>query len=431
MSSIVPDGWTLSTLCELATIKGGKRLPKGETFASAKTPFPYIRVTDFSHGSVALNDLRYVTDAVREKIKRYVISSDDLYISIAGTLGLVGEVPNQLNGALLTENAAKIIFNSKAISYKNFYKFYLNSDDVKEHFNQAKGTGGGVPKLALFRIEVTPVLAPPFPEQQKIAQILTSVDEVIEKTQAQIDKLKALKTAMMQELLTKGIGHVEFKDSPVGRIPVEWEAKRIGDVCKLQGGYAFKSIDARESGCRWLKIANVGKGEISWEGKSFLPDNYECIHKDFVLKENDIVVALTRPVLSGELKVAQLKTPDVPALLNQRVARAIPDEKQINKYFLYLLFSWKKMADEIEITIFGTDPPNVSTKQIESFVFSVPPLDEQVKISCAIGSVINKIEYLSKRLAGVKNTKKALMQDLLTGKVRVKTKQSNATLAVG
>ena len=72
--------------------------------------------------------------------------------------------------------------------------------------------------------------APHFPEQKKIAAILTSVDEVIEKTQAQIDKLKDLKTAMMQELLTCGVGvegkpHTEFKDSPVGRIPKGWEVR--------------------------------------------------------------------------------------------------------------------------------------------------------------------------------------------------------------
>ncbi|WP_322619531.1 restriction endonuclease subunit S [Shewanella sp. YLB-07] len=104
--------------------------------------------------------------------------------------------------------------------------------EAAEYSDQAKGTGGGVSKLALFRIEDTLVLNPPLPEQQKIAAILTSVDEVIEKTQAQIDNFKDLKTAMMQELLTRGVGvdgkpHIAFKDPLVGRIPISREVVSI------------------------------------------------------------------------------------------------------------------------------------------------------------------------------------------------------------
>src|SRR5690606_10189467 len=88
---------------------------------------------------------------------------------------------------------------------------------------------------------------PPLPEQQKIASILSSVDDVIEKTRAQIDKLKDLKTGMMQELLTKGIGHTEFKDSPVGPIPSKWEVHRIGDLL----------TERKEKGVEGLPIYSV------------------------------------------------------------------------------------------------------------------------------------------------------------------------------
>jgi type I restriction enzyme S subunit len=78
----------------------------------------------------------------------------------------------------------------------------------------------------------TEFLLPPLPEQKKIASILTSVDEVIENTQKQIDKLQDLKKATMNELLTKGIGHTEFKDSELGRIPKSWEVKRLDEVAE-------------------------------------------------------------------------------------------------------------------------------------------------------------------------------------------------------
>jgi len=159
---------------------------------------------------------------------------------------------------------------------------------------------------------------PPLPEQKKIASILTSVDDVIENTQKQIDKLQDLKKATMNELLTKGIGHTDFKDSELGRIPKSWEVMRLGSVGKCLGGYAFKSEDACAEGVRWLKIANVGVGVIKWDEKSFLPNNFLEQYPNFVMKEGDVVCAMTRPILNGKLKVATISKLDAGALLNCR-----------------------------------------------------------------------------------------------------------------
>ena len=97
---------------EFAEVKGGKRVPKGEKLLTDKTDYPYIRVTDFNdQGSVDLDDIHYVSEKVYEKIARYTISTEDLYISIAGTIGKTGIIPTELNGANLTENACKIVLN--------------------------------------------------------------------------------------------------------------------------------------------------------------------------------------------------------------------------------------------------------------------------------------------------------------------------------
>ena len=101
----------------------------------------------------------------------------------------------------------------------------------------------------------------PVAEQQKIATILSSVDDVIEKTRAQIDKLKDLKTGMMQELLTKGIGHTEFKDSPVGRIPSAWTAKLLDSVAKRGSGHTpSKTEDSYwNGGVKWISLSDSGQ----------------------------------------------------------------------------------------------------------------------------------------------------------------------------
>jgi type I restriction enzyme S subunit len=197
-------------------------------------------------------------------------------------------------------------------------------------------------------------------------------------------------------------------------VPEGWVQTRIGKVSKLQGGYAFKSTDSAESGIRWLKIANVGIGRVKWADKSFLPKSFESQYADFILNDGDSVVALTRPIIGGELKVAQIGGSDTPALLNQRVARINPNPKLINRDFLYSLFRYEQISKEIVITIYGTDPPNVSTKQIEDIKFHLPPLPEQQKIAAILSSVDEVIEKTQAQINKLKDLKTGMMQELLS-----------------
>jgi type I restriction enzyme S subunit len=197
-------------------------------------------------------------------------------------------------------------------------------------------------------------------------------------------------------------------------VPEGWVQTRIGKVSKLQGGYAFKSTDSAESGIRWLKIANVGIGRVKWADKSFLPKSFESQYADFILNDGDSVVALTRPIIGGELKVAQIGGSDTPALLNQRVARINPNPKLINRDFLYSLFRYEQISKEIVITVYGTDPPNVSTKQIEDIKFHLPPLPEQQKIAAILSSVDEVIEKTQAQINKLKDLKTGMMQELLS-----------------
>jgi type I restriction enzyme S subunit len=438
MSNAVPEGWVIATLNEFASVKGGKRLPKGKTFSSVQTKYPYVRVTDFKSGSVDTSRLRYVSESIRNQIKRYVISSDDLYISIAGTLGLVGEVPEVLDGALLTENAAKIVFNSN--SNKTYFKYYLNSNEAQEHFNQAKGTGGGVPKLALFRIEDTLILCPPLPEQQKIAAILTSVDEVIEKTQAQIDKLKDLKTAMMQELLTNGVGtkqasadaalnnrtacresyipHTEFKDSPVGRIPKSWEVKPLSEYVSFLS-YGFTNpMPESEAGPYMITAKDVYGLKIQY---SKARKTTKAAYDDLLTRKsrpqvNDIL--LTKDGTLGRVALVEYEN----CCINQSVAVMTPNEKILPKFLLYLLASPSYQVEMLD-KAGGSTIKHIYITIVDKMMLSVPCLSEQGRVVRIIDGLLNKIDLAEKKLLKIKNTKKALMQDLLTGKVRVKVDQ--------
>ncbi|EJI6685309.1 restriction endonuclease subunit S [Vibrio parahaemolyticus] len=273
-------------------------------------------------------------------------------------------------------------------------------------------------------------------EQQKIAKVLSTVDKKIDLIDQKIAETEKLKTGLMQKLFSVGVGvqdengnwqpHTKFKDSKLGKIPDSWNLGTVKDISPLQGGYAFKSKSATESGVRWLKIANVGKRRVTWDNDSYLPEKFIEEHSDFLLNEGDIVIALTRPVLSGELKVARLSGKDAPALLNQRVARINVNCSVADAGFVYYLFEDKRMANSISKVILGTDPPNISTKQIESFDIAIPPLEEQKSIRKVLSSVSSKIDLLVQQKTETQHLKKGLMQKLLTGKWRVPVEETEA-----
>ena len=93
----LPVGWEWTRICNVGTVRGGKRIPKGMTFSEAKTNHAYIRVTDMKDHTVLTSNLKYISDEVFSFISNYTVSKNDLYITVAGTIGAVGEIPDELD----------------------------------------------------------------------------------------------------------------------------------------------------------------------------------------------------------------------------------------------------------------------------------------------------------------------------------------------
>ena len=103
----LPEGWEWVRINDICNVKGGKRIPKGYNFSDEKTEYVYLRVTDMKCRTILDDDIRYINEEVYNMIKNYTISSDDLYITIAGTIGAVGKIPSKYNNMNLTENACR------------------------------------------------------------------------------------------------------------------------------------------------------------------------------------------------------------------------------------------------------------------------------------------------------------------------------------
>jgi len=210
----------------------------------------------------------------------------------------------------------------------------------------------------------------------------------------------------------------EYKQTKLGLIPEDWELVKSGVVIEYVGGGAFKSKDSTNKGIRWLKIANVGIGEIRWADQSFLPDSFKEDYSSFLLEEGDIVMALTRPIINGRLKIAKLSLDDTPALLNQRLAK-ICVKGTTSEIFIYQVMQMPYFVHLMNVNMAGTDPPNIGTGELKSFQIPLPPLPEQVRIADCLSQWDRGIALLERLIAQKEEQKKGLMQQLLTGRQRL------------
>jgi len=168
----IPESWVWVRLGEILTVHGGKRIPKGFDWTDNPTKHIYIRVTDMKNHTILSDKLKYISDEVYEQIKRYVINKDDLYLTIAGTIGSVGSVPPMFDGMNLTENAVKL---SNIQVNNKFLLKVIASEFVQNQFVD-KTNKVAQPKLAIERILTTIIPLPPLAEQQRIVE---KVEEVL------------------------------------------------------------------------------------------------------------------------------------------------------------------------------------------------------------------------------------------------------------
>lgn len=199
VTSNLPEQWELCTIQQLGFVLGGKRLPKGHDYCDVPTSHRYLTVTNMKNSTIIDNEVKYITPETHAEIAKYVISKDDLYITIAGTIGSVGVVPEHCNGMNLTENAAKLVFFR---CNKEYLVYLLNSGVVQDQFN-ALTNKMAQPKLALRSIQSTVILLPPLPEQQRIVAKIDSLMALCDTLEQQIDAATSKQTALLDAVMSQ------------------------------------------------------------------------------------------------------------------------------------------------------------------------------------------------------------------------------------
>lgn len=198
----------------------------------------------------------------------------------------------------------------------------------------------------------------------------------------------------------------------------DWTLQNLGDSFSLISGYAFPSSSSVDVGTRWLKIADVGIQEMTPNNPSYLPLEYLDKYSQFIVSKNDYVIALTRPILNKKLKIAKVGELYDGALLNQRVAKIYSKTKDLD--FIYSLLQKSKTVEELENSIAGTDPPNLSLNDVKEIKLGFPSKEEQMKIASFLSAVDEKISQLTRKHQLLSQYKQGMMQKLFSQQIRFK-----------
>ncbi|WP_339118468.1 restriction endonuclease subunit S [Halomonas sp. BMC6] len=411
----VPEGWTsaeLSDFCD--TVGGGTPDRSVEEYWNGEIPWASPTEITTRHSKYISKTKESITLRGLEKSSAKLHPPGTVLMTSRASIGYVA-----INTVPMATNQGFQSLRCKKNALADYIYQYITWIRPELEKMSAGSTFSEISSSSVKRLRAT---LPPLPEQKKIAAILSSVDEVIEKTRAQIDKLKDLKTGMMQELLNKGIGadgvpHTEFKDSPIGRIPVSWDVLAISAVCSEIVDCVNKTAPVVDyvTPYRMIRTTNVRDGRIKTEGLRYVtPETFNLWTRRLKLEAGDLIFTREAPV--GECGLLEDATG---LFLGQRTMVYRANKNKMSN--LFLLYSMQSESCQAQLSDLsgGSTTPHLRVPDCSKILLKVPPISEQTLISESIRSADSLLEKQQDKIAELNSLKKALMQDLLTGKVRV------------
>lgn len=268
----IPESWKWIKLGEVVSVLGGKRIPVGRTLTTDNTGYKYIRVSDMKDGSVLTDNLLYVPTDIYPSISRYVIHKEDVYITVAGTIGRVGKIPPEIDGANLTENADRLVFS---IIDQDWLIRCLESSLVQQQIIDAT-TKVGQPKLAIKRIQELLIPLPPLAEQKRIVAKIEELLPYVDRYAAAYEKLEQF-NAKFPEDMKKSILQYAIQGKLVEQRPEEGTGEELYQHIQAEKQRLFKEGKIKKE----KQLAEIVEDEIPLD----IPESWKWVRLLDVVEE--------------------------------------------------------------------------------------------------------------------------------------------------
>lgn len=425
----IPESWKWIKLGDVASVLGGKRIPAGRTLTTDNTGYKYIRVSDMKNGSVLADNLLYVPTDIYPSISRYVIHKEDVYITVAGTIGRVGKIPPEIDGANLTENADRLVFQ---IIDQDWLIKCLESSLVQQQIIDAT-TKVGQPKLAIKRIQELLIPLPPLAEQKRIVAKIEELIPYIDRYEQAWSKLEdfnkrfpvdmqksilqmAIQGKLVEQRAEEGTGEELYQQIQAEKqalikagkikkekslpeitddevpfdIPDSWKWVRIGSLLhKLVDG-THRTPKYTTSGVPFVSVRNMSNGTLSLEDTKFISEEE---HRELWNRCNP---------QRGDILLSKVGTTGVPAKVNT--------DEEFSLFVSVALLKFNNDLLDIDFLIYSILAPDFQKQckehtrgvgnknwvivDIANTVMPLPPLAEQKRIVAKLEEILPLCERL-------------------------------------
>lgn len=432
----IPEEWEVLSIPDLLTDEKGaiKMGPFGSQIKKEDLTTEGVHLIGIEN--VLQNDFvktgdRYISHEKFQLLKTNQVIPGDIVITTMGTVGYTGIVPNDIPPTIIDSHLIRLRVNDKVLNY--FLAKVIQDYELVQKQIKRMSQGGIMAGLNTGIIKQLKIPVPSKKEQIKISRILENLDKIIEKTEAIIEQTEKVKKGLMQQLLTKGIGHTKFKKTEIGEIPEEWEVKELVELANSNDRYAFtggpfgsnlKSSDYTEEGVRIIQLQNIKDGYFANEYKIYTSES----------KANELFSCNIYP---GDIIMAKMAEPVARACIipnysdrylmaSDGIRLSVDKTKYITEYVTYAINAPYFRQQAVNNST-GTTRLRIGLSTLRSLKILVPSIEEQEKIADILINVDRKIEKEQSKVLKLKELKEGLMQSLLTGKVRIKVDEAEVT----
>ncbi|MCP3963944.1 MAG: hypothetical protein GY719_39420 [bacterium] len=420
MPSEVPNGWSWERLSYLGNFHKGRGGSKKD---ERETGFPVVRYGELytQHHDVIRSFHSYISP---ERAEDYtpLRQGDVLFAGSGETLDEIGKSATFLGPEPAHASGDIIIFRPGVRVDPLFLGYASNGVNAVEQ-KKRMGQGSSVMHIYTHNLEKLEVPVPPLPEQKKIAAILSSVDEAIQAKRAVIEQTRRVKEGLLQDLLTKGIGHTRFKQTEIGEIPEGWKLSGLGSYLpkgSVQNGLYKPASDYGDGGLPIIRIDSFqhgGRVDLSRLRRV----NVDSVEADrFLVKDDDILLNRVNS-LSHLAKSAIVEGIAQATVFESNMMRVrLETDLGLRPAFLIAVLSLPYAWNHFQLNAKkAVAQASVNQGDLRALPVPVPPPDEQSAIAARLLAVDEKVRAGERSIEQLQQVKAGLLQDLLTGKVRV------------
>lgn len=377
-----------------------------------------------------LSDFRFIGELTAKRFPKTRLEKNDIVMSVRGTLGKIGLVSEKEVGAVITANLIRLVPNPNIVDSYWLKQFFLSghfASELDKICSQTTIKTIQAPQLLELEFD-----CPPLSEQRKIAEILGTVDAAIEQTQALIRKQEQVKQGLMADLLTRGVdenGEVRkpnihaFIETEIGAVPAEWKITTLRQVTSSATdgpfGSNLKTEHYCDEGIRVVRLQNLGEGIFDDSDKAYISFDHARLLSKFEVVSGDLLIAAMGDDNHLIARACLYPGHLMPGIVKADCFRFRLDKQQaINAYIMWVLICPDTRFDLYKLGQ-GVTRNRINLTNVQTIRLRVPPIHEQEKIVEILTTQQAMLESHRVELAKLMKLKQGLMQDLLSGAVRV------------